>query len=287
MRVERFSLFFPPLIARHRRGETEYAIGAIPLGGYVKITGMNPPRRSSGRCAPGVLPPAGVEADRGDRRRAGGQHRARVPDPVGADLGQRVGEPTNRIERINGHPRAASWRWATGSWRSTACAATETLQAPDRLHRCAEGGRRLRRDHAGDDHRVAARRRAHGAVAAGLRRRPRRTCWSASRSAPCRNRSGQWRRRSVRLGNVAVHHEDGRDDRGRLPGGQARRHLRRRRLLRGDAPDDRAERRTRALLAIISLSLGVINLFPFLPLDGGHIFWALAEKARGRAIRSA
>ena len=38
------------------------------------------------------------------------------------------------------------------------------------------------------------------------------------------------------------------------------------------------------LLAIISLSLGVINLFPFLPLDGGHIFWALAEKARGRAI---
>ena len=42
MRVERFSLFFPPLLARVRRGETEYAIGAIPLGGYVKITGMSP-----------------------------------------------------------------------------------------------------------------------------------------------------------------------------------------------------------------------------------------------------
>ena len=28
------------------------------------------------------------------------------------------------------------------------------------------------------------------------------------------------------------------------------------------------------LLAVISLSLGIINLFPFLPLDGGHIFWA-------------
>ena len=43
---------------------------------------------------------------------------------------------------------------------------------------------------------------------------------------------------------------------------------------------------TRALLilALISLSLGVINLFPFLPLDGGHIFWALAEKVRGRPI---
>ena len=42
MRVERFALFFPPLIARRKRGETEYAIGSIPLGGYVKITGMNP-----------------------------------------------------------------------------------------------------------------------------------------------------------------------------------------------------------------------------------------------------
>src|ERR1700744_430613 len=42
MRVEKFSLFFPPTIFKVRRGETEYALGALPLGGYVKITGMNP-----------------------------------------------------------------------------------------------------------------------------------------------------------------------------------------------------------------------------------------------------
>ncbi len=42
MRVERFSLFFGPLLVKFRRGETEYGIGPIPLGGYVKITGMNP-----------------------------------------------------------------------------------------------------------------------------------------------------------------------------------------------------------------------------------------------------
>ncbi len=42
MRVERFSLFFGPLLVKTRRGETEYGIGPIPLGGYVKITGMNP-----------------------------------------------------------------------------------------------------------------------------------------------------------------------------------------------------------------------------------------------------
>ena len=38
------------------------------------------------------------------------------------------------------------------------------------------------------------------------------------------------------------------------------------------------------VLALISLSLAIINLFPFLPLDGGHVFWALAEKVRGRRI---
>src|SRR5579872_3223995 len=37
-------------------------------------------------------------------------------------------------------------------------------------------------------------------------------------------------------------------------------------------------------LALISLSLAVVNLFPFLPLDGGHVFWAIAEKLRGRRI---
>ena len=53
MRVERFSLFFPPLLAKIRRGETEYAIGAIPLGGYVKITGMSPTRSSRRRSRRG------------------------------------------------------------------------------------------------------------------------------------------------------------------------------------------------------------------------------------------
>jgi regulator of sigma E protease len=37
-------------------------------------------------------------------------------------------------------------------------------------------------------------------------------------------------------------------------------------------------------LAFISLVLAVINLFPFLPLDGGHILWSVAEKVRGRRI---
>ena len=37
-------------------------------------------------------------------------------------------------------------------------------------------------------------------------------------------------------------------------------------------------------LGFISLVLAVINLFPFLPLDGGHILWSVAEKVRGKRI---
>jgi regulator of sigma E protease len=40
MRVEKYSIGFPPKIFGFQYGETEYSIGAIPLGGYVKISGM-------------------------------------------------------------------------------------------------------------------------------------------------------------------------------------------------------------------------------------------------------
>ncbi len=40
MRVERFSVGFPPRIWGIKKGETDYCIGATPLGGYVKISGM-------------------------------------------------------------------------------------------------------------------------------------------------------------------------------------------------------------------------------------------------------
>ncbi len=41
-RVEKFYLFFNPWFSlfRFRRGETEYGLGWLPLGGYVKISGM-------------------------------------------------------------------------------------------------------------------------------------------------------------------------------------------------------------------------------------------------------
>ncbi len=40
MRVNKFSIGFPPKIFGVKKGETEYVIGATPLGGYVQIAGM-------------------------------------------------------------------------------------------------------------------------------------------------------------------------------------------------------------------------------------------------------
>lgn len=42
MKVEEFFVGFGPRIWSIRRGETDYGVKAIPLGGYVRIAGMNP-----------------------------------------------------------------------------------------------------------------------------------------------------------------------------------------------------------------------------------------------------
>ena len=42
IRVLKFQLGFNPTVVSFRRGDTEYSIGALPLGGYVKMAGENP-----------------------------------------------------------------------------------------------------------------------------------------------------------------------------------------------------------------------------------------------------
>jgi len=52
IRVLKFQLGFNPTVVSFRRGDTEYGIGALPLGGYVKMAGENPEdieRDESGR----------------------------------------------------------------------------------------------------------------------------------------------------------------------------------------------------------------------------------------------
>ena len=46
--VDRFSLGFGPVLFSIRRGETEYCISAVPLGGYVKMMGEESPMEGGG-----------------------------------------------------------------------------------------------------------------------------------------------------------------------------------------------------------------------------------------------
>ncbi len=48
VRVLTFSLGFGPKLFAFRRGDTEYCISAIPLGGYVKMAGENPEDNRTG-----------------------------------------------------------------------------------------------------------------------------------------------------------------------------------------------------------------------------------------------
>lgn len=48
IKVEKFSLGFPPAILKKTVGETEYSIGLVPLGGFVKMAGELPGEESTG-----------------------------------------------------------------------------------------------------------------------------------------------------------------------------------------------------------------------------------------------
>jgi regulator of sigma E protease len=288
MRVERFSLFFPPLWARYRRGETEYAIGAIPLGGYVKITGMNPAEE---------IPPALA-------------HRAYYRQPV-----------WKRIFVISAGPAVnivlaflILWVLVWSNGVNEATAGIQRVTAPPALGVLAPGDRIVSVDGVRGDfetlreqiasHKCAGEQ-VDGCVAAtpaeivvSLRGKER-----TAKLAPVYD---------ARQDGMFVGFQVGSRHRGVGPSEAAQLSVDqmwfftsktvetiagifetdKRKDISGVVGSYEVTRQTieldteRAiyLLAIISLSLGVINLFPFLPLDGGHIFWALAEKLRGRAI---
>ncbi len=54
VRVEKFSLGFGPKIIGFKKGDTEYLISALPLGGYVKMAGEHPDEEATG--APDEFP---------------------------------------------------------------------------------------------------------------------------------------------------------------------------------------------------------------------------------------
>ncbi|HWT25560.1 MAG TPA: site-2 protease family protein [Solirubrobacteraceae bacterium] len=289
MRVERFALFFPPLLARVRRGETEYAIGAVPLGGYVRITGMNPHEE---------IPPEAA-------------HRAYYRQPVWKRIvviaaGPAVnivlafvllmavlsiwgvGTVTDRVDTVDRRmPAAAVLKpgdrvVAVDGVRG----APEVLREQVATHRCA--GRATDGCRATTPAEVTVRR---GGRELEFTITP---VYVAEAGRPLLGYSYAQGRQDVGLVEAA---DISADSMWRFTTGTVE-------IIAGIFEAEKREQisgvvgsyettrqaiqlsteRALTLLAFISLSLGVINLFPFLPLDGGHIFWAVAEKVRGRAI---
>ena len=309
MRVERFSLFFPPTIARVRRGETEYAIGGSAAGGYVKITGMSPeeldgldPRGRATR----LLQPGAVEAHRGDPRRPG------VNILIAFVLFWAV--------LFSGSLNGAS---ALGNLDPS----LPTLHATTSVRRGrATAARRRRAARRRPDHR--RRRQAARRSSSAMHSDQRAPCAGAPAKAVARPRPVALTvRRAGHDAAVSVYPRYSKSKRRMLIGfelrrsGQVIRRPRRRRHIRrarcGTATTRNADGLRHALtsskarhectsivgitegrarngrggagnalvfLGFISLVLAVINLFPFLPLDGGHVLWSVAEKVRGKRI---
>ena len=300
MRVERFSLFFGRMIVKKQIGETEYGIGVIPLGGYVKITGMSPNE---------VFEEPSHEA------------RAYINQPpwkrivvIGAGPAVNLvvaflllwafylGSKTHQVTTPQGYAIATNnvgaitkGSAAQGVLRlgDTIVSVDGVKGSPDQIHAqilkhtCA-GGTHVNGCVATTPATIVVRR--HGALKT-LHVRPR---WNsadkemlvgftfADEMAPNgigysakQSVTGLWHITTITVSDIAqIFKAKQRHQLHSIVGATA------------IAEQDIAAGWTTGVgvIALISLSLGLINLFPFLPLDGGHIFWAVAEKLRGRRI---
>jgi regulator of sigma E protease len=293
MRVERFSLFFPPLIVRRQIGETEYAIGATPLGGYVKITGMNPEEKLPPDIAPRayyhqpvwkrvVVILAGpamsiltaffiffglaFSADKLSTKVLATQsnkpaHGVLLPGDRILAVDGRTGKPGSLEHQLSVFRDRISSHKCPGRPRPGCTAATPAELLVERKGRTVKLRVRPVYD-------KAAKRTIIG-VRFGESRHP--DVVEAARLA------GQqmWRITTATVGIFVRLFE-----------------AKERKKVSGVVGSYEVTRRTFSqdirlaigVLGVISLSLGIINLFPFLPLDGGHVFWSLVEKVRGRPV---
>jgi regulator of sigma E protease len=291
MRVERFSLFFPPLLARKKVGETEYAIGSIPLGGYVKISGMNPdedlPDEVRTRAyysqpvwkrivviaaGPAVNVLLALVLLFVFFAAIGPQTTTRSVSAVerGYPAAGKI-QPGDRLVAVDGRggtPAALSKRIAShkcaGGATTKGCKAT----TPVTLTVVRDGERKtLTLTPIYDP--VAERPRLGFGYAPGPR-----DPLSISEGAD-QTLDAFWfiTRETIKLPARLLDSTDRKEISGVVGSYE---------VTRQTIVSDLAD--TVWILAIISLSLAIVNLFPFLPLDGGHIFWAIVEKVRRRPV---
>ncbi len=287
MRVERFYLFFPPKLIGIKRGETEYGIGMIPLGGFVKITGMNPDEE-----LPPEVAPRGYYKQSVWKRivviAAGPAVNLAIAFIILFFLAFGIQEPSSNVEQV------AKDTPAVGKLMPG-----DNIVSVDGVF--------------GDQTAIADQINSHDCAG-----KPKDGCEATTPATVVVDRNGQQKTLEI----TPVY--DGEVERNRLgfafglqsvdPGAPEAAGIaldfmwfvtsktvttltqiyqtEEREQLSGVAGSyevtrqaiDVGARQALTLIALISLSLGVINLFPFLPLDGGHIFWSIVEKVRGRPV---
>jgi regulator of sigma E protease len=288
MRVERFSLFFGPLLWSFRRGETVYGIGPIPLGGYVKITGMNPHEE----IPPEIVPRAYYNQPVWKRIvviLAGPAMNLLIAFVIVWGLflsnGQLV--TVRSVAAVQAKPAAGKIK--PGDQIVSVDGVSGSPQAIHNqigTHRCA--GPLVNGCVATTPARVVVHR--HGQLLV-LLLRPRYDAADKSmllgiEFGEASRPVGAARAASLTVTGLWTVTKDTVSVIARIFEPRARKQLHG--VVGGYtvAQESFAHSPSLALqvLALISLSLAVVNLFPFLPLDGGHVFWALAEKVRGRRI---
>jgi regulator of sigma E protease len=296
MRVEKFFLFFGPKLISFKRGETEYGIAAIPLGGFVKISGMNPEEE---------IPPE-VES------------RAYYRQPVWKRIVVTAAGPAVNIVLAFlilffvafSFPEAEN---KVGAIEHGSPAARVGIKPGDRLvsvdgKAFASDGNSLRLQELGKQ--IAS----HDCGEA----KPKQGCRASTPARLVLERGGKRVDISVypsydpKVKRTRVGIEYATKPAAGSPGEAVSfagdkvwlvtsgtfhviSHLfesqERKQVSSVVGISDVANQTldlgvtpSLMLLALVSLSLGLINLLPILPLDGGHIFWSLVEKLRGEPV---
>jgi regulator of sigma E protease len=296
MRVERFFLFFGPTIWSFKRGETEYGVKSIPLGGYVKITGMNPEEDAPPEVAHRsyhrqkvwkriVVVAAGpavnivlafailfgvfwVNGQFEDTQRIG---EVRSGTPAAEVL-----QPGDKVVAIDGR------RFANLSTEARLRKFIDVVSS----HKCA--GQQV--DGCATQTPVEVKVLRDGKVRT-FSITPR---YDEKEKRPLLGISYGARQIDVSAGTAAKEAGDAiwevaegtahvfthlfeKEQREQVSGVVGISDV-------GHQVIEKGLERALLLLAFVSLSLGLVNLLPILPLDGGHIFWALVEKLRGRPV---
>jgi regulator of sigma E protease len=293
MRVERFFLFFGPTLWSFKRGETEYGVKVIPLGGYVKISGMNPEEN---------VPPE--HEDRAYYRQSvwkrivvvvagpavnivlafailffvyfvnAQQIEQKVVKVNSGSPAAKILQPGDRILAIDGktypgldqEARIERFRKQVDSHECAGKQVDGCLAATPVALRISRDGQvqtvAVRPEYSKASKRAligfeyGTRPEDIGASTAATRAVD--SIWLVTeKTASIFSRIFEAEQRKQLSGPVGITDV-------------------------ANQTIDRSAAESFLLLALVSLSLGLINLLPILPLDGGHIFWALVEKLRGR-----